>query len=194
MKRIKVQAYNFKEANEIICYLLRNGYEGVQNDSYRYCDIMAKSALNKGKCFICVCCVEGSSMRISNTHDKEHRKYKEVSKSKFLSLVKMENIKEKFVNRIYGVYDRVNWVTTPGVNNEYRINLQNEISMVISINNTVTLKVSVGGHTYTVKESEFPLLRRMYCSIAKNQSEREEENFFNIAYGKLDNVLNSLSL
>ena len=91
-KKIKVRAYTFKEANDIMKKLLSYGYEGVQNDSYRYCELGARSALRSGVCYICVnagawC----SSMRVSCAHDKTHKNYLEVSKSRFFELAKIVN-------------------------------------------------------------------------------------------------------
>lgn len=37
MKNIFTIAYSEKEANEIGHFIMSKGYEGVQNDSYRYC-------------------------------------------------------------------------------------------------------------------------------------------------------------
>ena len=37
MKRIFTIAYSEEEANEIGHFIMGKGYEGVQNDSYRYC-------------------------------------------------------------------------------------------------------------------------------------------------------------
>lgn len=40
MRNIFTIAYSTEEANEIGHFIMRKGYEGVQNDSYRYCDLM----------------------------------------------------------------------------------------------------------------------------------------------------------
>ena len=45
MKRIFTAAYSVGEANEIGHFIMSKGYEGVQNDSYRYCDTAIKSAM-----------------------------------------------------------------------------------------------------------------------------------------------------
>lgn len=37
MKKIFTIAYSEEEANEIGHFIMSKGYEGVQNDSYRYC-------------------------------------------------------------------------------------------------------------------------------------------------------------
>lgn len=39
MKKIFTAAYSIEEANEIGHFIMSKGYEGVQNDSYRYCDL-----------------------------------------------------------------------------------------------------------------------------------------------------------
>lgn len=40
MRNIFTIAYSTEEANEIGHFIMSRGYEGVQNDSYRYCDLM----------------------------------------------------------------------------------------------------------------------------------------------------------
>ena len=47
MKNIFTIAYSREEANEIGHFIMSKGYEGVQNDSYRYCDLVIKYALRK---------------------------------------------------------------------------------------------------------------------------------------------------
>lgn len=83
MTNIKVRAYTFKEAEEIMKFCLRQGYEGVQNDSYRYCKLSAYNALQKGTCFICVNNGSFDNIIVCDTHWSKHRQYKELSKSKF---------------------------------------------------------------------------------------------------------------
>lgn len=46
MKRIFTSAYSIEEANEIGHFIMSKGYEGVQNDSYRYCDTAIKAAMH----------------------------------------------------------------------------------------------------------------------------------------------------
>lgn len=95
IKKIKVRAYNMREAMDIITKLRSYAYEGVQNDSLRYCDIMAHYALEQGICFICIPAgAYGASMRISNSHDKVARGFVEVSKSRFLALASQIIYKE----------------------------------------------------------------------------------------------------
>lgn len=39
--------YSRQEANEIGHFIMSKGYEGVQNDSYRYCDLMIQVTLKE---------------------------------------------------------------------------------------------------------------------------------------------------
>lgn len=86
-KRIRVRCYTMKEARFIMHFLMKNGFEGVTNDSYRDCDLFAWSAFDSdGVCFVGIALSRGASMRVSNLHDSVARKnYVEVSKSKFIS-------------------------------------------------------------------------------------------------------------
>lgn len=86
-KNIKVRAYTLKEAEEIMRFCLRSGYEGVKNDSYRYCKQYAEWALKKGNCFICVTNGGFSNIIVCDTHWHEHRQFKELSKSKFMEIL-----------------------------------------------------------------------------------------------------------
>ena len=88
-KRIRVRCYTMKEARFIMHFLVKNGFEGVTNDSYRDCDLFAWSAFDSdGVCFVGIALSRGASMRVSNLHDSVARKdYVEVSKSKFISEV-----------------------------------------------------------------------------------------------------------
>lgn len=88
-KRIRVKCYTMKEARFIMLFLVKNGFEGVTNDSYRDCDLFAWSAFDSdGVCFVGIALSRGASMRVSNLHDSVARKdYVEVSKSKFISEV-----------------------------------------------------------------------------------------------------------
>ena len=47
MKKIFTIAYSEEEANEIGHFIMSKGYEGVQNDSYRYCDLAIKTAMKQ---------------------------------------------------------------------------------------------------------------------------------------------------
>lgn len=44
MNMIFTAAYSEEEANEIGHFIMSKGYEGVQNESYRYCDIEIRYA------------------------------------------------------------------------------------------------------------------------------------------------------
>lgn len=102
LPKVYVRAYTFAEAQLIMQAMMRVGYEGVQNDSYRYCDLMASQALKSGRCYI----LNGScSIYVSNIHDKRTRKgRKEVSRSKFLSML---GIKDDFKKNYFYERDRV---------------------------------------------------------------------------------------
>lgn len=58
MKQIYTKCHSFEEANDLGIFLMGKGYEGVQNDSYRYCKDAIKWALknngrhHRGYCFI----------------------------------------------------------------------------------------------------------------------------------------------
>lgn len=45
MKNIFTACYSVGEANEVGHFIMSKGYEGVQNDSYRYCDTAIKAAM-----------------------------------------------------------------------------------------------------------------------------------------------------
>ena len=47
MKNIFTICYSREEANEVGRFIMSKGYEGVQNDSYRYCDLEIEYALKK---------------------------------------------------------------------------------------------------------------------------------------------------
>lgn len=49
MNKIFTIAYSEEQANEIGHFIMRKGYEGVQNDSYRYCDIMINACLRENR-------------------------------------------------------------------------------------------------------------------------------------------------
>lgn len=50
MRNIFTVAYSREEANEIGHFIMGKGYEGVQNDSYRYCDESIQFALKENSC------------------------------------------------------------------------------------------------------------------------------------------------
>jgi hypothetical protein len=87
MVKIKVRAYTLKEAEDIKKFCLKQGYEGVQNDSYRYCKSSASYALEKGTCFICVNNGYFGNIIVCDTHWHKHHQYKELSKSKFKEIL-----------------------------------------------------------------------------------------------------------
>lgn len=98
--RIRVRAYTLKEANEIMHFCHRMGHEGVTNDSYRDCNLFAWDAFNSDNvCYICVQLLKHSSIRVSNAHDPERKKYLEVSKSKLIS--EIEKLYGKQTARFY---------------------------------------------------------------------------------------------
>lgn len=49
MNNIFTICYSEEEANEIGHFIMRKGYEGVQNDSYRYCSLMISASFRKAK-------------------------------------------------------------------------------------------------------------------------------------------------
>ena len=49
MKRVFTIAYSVEEANEIGHFIRSKGYDGVQNDSYRYCKEMIEYKFNRNK-------------------------------------------------------------------------------------------------------------------------------------------------
>lgn len=102
LPKVYVRAYTFAEAELIMKVMMRIGYEGVQNDSYRYCDLMASCALDSGRCYI----LNGSySIYVSNIHDKKTRRgRKEVSRSKFFSML---GIKDDFKKVVFYEKDRI---------------------------------------------------------------------------------------
>lgn len=84
--RVRVRVFTLKEAEDVMHAMMSAGYEGVQNDSYRYCKESARFALKSGRCYICN---DGCSIRVSDTHDKKKKKFLDVSKSKFFELLKL---------------------------------------------------------------------------------------------------------
>jgi hypothetical protein len=49
MNNIFTIAYSEEEANEIGHFIMSKGYEGVQNDSYRYCDTEISWCMRKNE-------------------------------------------------------------------------------------------------------------------------------------------------
>ena len=49
MKSIYTLCNSEEEANALGYFIMSKGYEGVQNDSYRYCDLQIYAAIKKIK-------------------------------------------------------------------------------------------------------------------------------------------------
>lgn len=49
MKQIYTKCHSFEEANALGHFIRSKGYEGIQNDSYRYCKEAIQWALNENK-------------------------------------------------------------------------------------------------------------------------------------------------
>lgn len=80
-KRMKVRVYTLDEAEALMADMMQRGYEGVQNESYRYCKESAEAALKSGCCYICN---TGGSIYVANGHDPKRKNFLDVSKSKFI--------------------------------------------------------------------------------------------------------------
>lgn len=72
MRQIYTKCYSFEEANALGHFIMGKGYEGVQNDSYRYCEDHIRHALeytrrhHREHCFVGVnggCMVVGKSKK-----------------------------------------------------------------------------------------------------------------------------------
>lgn len=76
MKQIYTKCYSFEEANALGHFIMRKGYEGVQNDSYRYCKEAIEWALIENKrhhrnyCFVGV----NGCMMVVGRHKKQMRR------------------------------------------------------------------------------------------------------------------------
>lgn len=99
MKRIFTIAHSEDEANEIGHFIMGKGYEGVQNDSYRYCRETISWAFNQNnrhhKNYIFIGCT-GAQMIVrksKRTLRRKGLKYIE-KKRKFYDLLSMWNEKE----------------------------------------------------------------------------------------------------
>lgn len=87
MNNIFTICYSEEEANEIGHFIMRKGYEGVQNDSYRYCDLQIRFALKENKrhyrnyCFVGV---NGCQMVVGKNKKEMRRKgsYKYIEKER----------------------------------------------------------------------------------------------------------------
>lgn len=82
--RMRVRVYDIDEAEALMGDLMARGYEGVQNDSYRYCKESANRTLKSGCCYICN---GGGAIYVANGHDPKRKKFLDVSKSKFISVL-----------------------------------------------------------------------------------------------------------
>lgn len=70
MKNIFTVCYSEDEANEVGHFIMSKGYEGVQNDSYRYCDTAIWSRFQKATKHHSNCIyvgVRGCQMIVSQT-------------------------------------------------------------------------------------------------------------------------------
>ena len=72
MKQIYTKCHSFEEANALGHFIMSKGYEGVQNDSYRYCEDHIRWALEYNRrhhrdyCFVGVnggCMVVGKNKK-----------------------------------------------------------------------------------------------------------------------------------
>lgn len=78
MKQIYTKCYSFEDANALGHFIMRQGYEGVQNDSYRYCKEAIQWALKENKrhhrdyCFVGV---NGGCMVVGKNKKEMRRKY-----------------------------------------------------------------------------------------------------------------------
>lgn len=99
MKKIFTIAYSDEEANEIGHFVRGKGYDGVQNDSYRYCREAILYAFHENerhhKGYIFVGCTGGRMIvgRSKRTLRRKGLKYIE-KKRKFYDLLSMWNEKE----------------------------------------------------------------------------------------------------
>lgn len=99
MKRIFTIAHSEDEANEIGHFIMGKGYEGVQNDSYRYCREAISWAFNQNnrhhKNYIFIGCtgVQMIVRKSKRTLRRKGLKYIE-KKRKFYDLLSMWNEKE----------------------------------------------------------------------------------------------------
>lgn len=77
MKRIFTLCRSFEEANSLGHFIMSKGYEGVQNDSCRYCELEIKMALDENcrhhhdYCFVGV---NGGCMVVGKNKNEMRRK------------------------------------------------------------------------------------------------------------------------
>lgn len=98
MKKIFTIAYNEEEANEIGHFIMSKGYEGVQNDSYRYCRECIYCALRENgehnKDYIFIGCTGAQIIIAKNKRRLRRRGLKYIEKKrKFFDLLSMWNEK-----------------------------------------------------------------------------------------------------
>jgi len=77
MNKIFTSCYSEEEANEVGHFIMSKGYEGVQNDSYRYCREVIRFAFHEAKrhhrdCVYIGC--NGGSMVVSRSKRELRRK------------------------------------------------------------------------------------------------------------------------
>lgn len=90
---VRTRVSTLQEGWDLCVAIMRKGYEGVQNDSSRYNDLMLWSHFKqKHYCWVGV---YGRSLHISNTHDKVGRRIlKDVGKCKFIKDLELDVRKE----------------------------------------------------------------------------------------------------
>ena len=77
MRQIYTKCHSFEEANALGRFIMSKGYEGVQNDSYRYCKEAIEWALKENKrhdrdyCFVGV---NGGLMVVGKNKKEMRRK------------------------------------------------------------------------------------------------------------------------
>ena len=78
MRQIYTLCHSFEEANALGLFIMSKGYEGVQNDSYRYCKEAIKWALkdnarhHRDYCFVGV---NGCQMVVGKNKKEMRRKF-----------------------------------------------------------------------------------------------------------------------
>lgn len=77
MKQIYTKCHSFDEANALGHFIMSKGYEGVQNDSYRYCRETIERALkenNRHRRDYCFVGVNGGCMVVGKNKKEMRRK------------------------------------------------------------------------------------------------------------------------
>lgn len=77
MKQIYTKCHSFEEANALGHFIMGKGYEGVQNDSYRYCEDHIRRALEYNRrhhCEYCFVGVNGGCMVVGKNKKEMRRK------------------------------------------------------------------------------------------------------------------------